>query len=268
MKKISAVFFAIILSFALPAGAFKRTHVGEPLKEFKLRTTDGNEFVLMENLGEKATLLVFWAVWSPRSSEALADFQELYNAYAPDGLKVIAVNVDNQTRDAGNNAEIDRLISKLGVEYPVLVDANLTTFDAYGVIAVPSNILTDGEGKIVALLEGYANFTRHDFKDEILKQLGKLKIEEKKPEEKLAYQPKGVAVRYLNMGRLLLKKKMPARAVKAFENAIKQDPDFPDPYLWLSKAFESEGETEKAEKAKEQAIELQKKLDEKAGSGS
>lgn len=268
MKSIIIFLFAILLAQAPTANAFKRTNVGESIKEFELKNLDNQKVVLTENLGKKATLLLFWASWSPRSSEALSDFQKLYKKHGPEDLKVIAVNVDNQTRTSENAAEIAELTSTLGIEYPILIDSNLSIFDSYGVIAVPSNILTDKDGKIVALLEGYANFTRYDFRDRVLEELGILKKEEAKPIEKPIYQPKGVAARYLNMGRLLMNKKMTKRAVSAFRKSIDQDSEFPDAYLWLSKALEDEGKNEEAEKAKAKAIELQRKLAEKDESGS
>ena len=65
---------AVLTSLADPALAFKRTNLKDTLEDFSFRTVGQQEVTFSESLGEKATALLFWATWSPRSMEALADF--------------------------------------------------------------------------------------------------------------------------------------------------------------------------------------------------
>lgn len=231
------------------ADAFKRIHVGERAHDFVLETLQGQRVQLRTSLGEKATLVVFWATWSPRSAEALADFQTLYDEYGPNALQVIAVNVEHQD---WNPAEIHKLaetIETVGATYPVVVDKDLSIFNEYGVIAVPSSVLVDAAGAVVELLPGYSNMTRFDFRERVLEALGVLVPKAKEgPTTSVEYVPKGKAARYCQMGKMLLRKKMPTKAIRAFEKAIAEDPDYVEAYQNLFQALTSAGRTQEAER--------------------
>ncbi len=259
MRK-TACLVVLLLIAAGPAAAFKRTAVGEPLKDFTLQRLDGKPLHLMEALGERATLVVFWAVWSPRSAEALADFQELYEKYASRGLQVIGVNVEHQEWEPGAEGEIRAFLDALGITFPVVVDRTLEVFNAYGVIAVPSTALADGSGRIVALLEGYAYTTRFDFRDRVLELLGVLKPRVAEVKAKPTYRPRGKAERYARMGALLLEREMPQRAVPAFRRAIKEDPDYPEAHEGLARAYELLGKADKAAREAALAAEARARL--------
>ena len=124
--------------FATPAAAFKRTFKGHVLKDFELPGLAGESLRLTEHLGVKATVLIFWASWSPRSAEALGEFQEIYAEHRGAGLQVVAVNVDHQQLDTEQRQLIATFAATKELEYPVLVDDGLQVFNEYGVIAVPS----------------------------------------------------------------------------------------------------------------------------------
>jgi Tfp pilus assembly protein PilF len=58
------------------------------------------------------------------------------------------------------------------------------------------------------------------------------------------------------MGTLLLKKKQRHRALKAFENAVKEDPDYAAAHLRLAELYEATGKEEEAAQARARAAEL------------
>ena len=47
----------------------------------------------------KAVLLIFWATWSQRSLLELEDLKKLEEKYREQGLRILAVNVENQSLD-------------------------------------------------------------------------------------------------------------------------------------------------------------------------
>ncbi len=258
----AACLLVLVLMAAGPAAAFKRTAVGEPVKDFTLERLDGKPLHLKENLGTRATLVVFWAIWSPRSAEALADFQELYEKYASRGLQVIGVNVEHQEWEPGAEGEIRAFLDALGIAFPVVVDRTLEVFNAYGVIAVPSTVLADGSGRIVALLEGYAYTTRFDFRDRVLELLGVVRPRVTEAKAKPTYRPRGKAERYARMGAILLEREMPQRAVPAFRRAIKEDPDYPEAHEGLARAYDMLGKADKAAREAALAAEARARLGE------
>ncbi len=258
MKRCAtAVLAGLLVGLAGQGQAFKRTEVGQPLKEFTLKSAaDGGALVLGESLGGKATLVVFWAAWSPRSAEALRDYQELYAAHGPAALQVVAVNVEHQTRAAGASQEIARYAQEHGLQFPVVVDEGLAVFDAYGVIAVPSTLLLDAGGTVVALLEGYSNMTRHDFRERVLKELGVLQEAPPPETAEMAYRPKGKAARYYRMGERFFAKKQSRRAIASLERAVEEDPDYADADEKSAEIYAAEGFAEEAGQARERAADL------------
>jgi peroxiredoxin len=239
-----------------PAHAFKRTTVGEAVKDFAVETIDGRTLRLSESLGQKATLILFWAAWSPRSAEALNDYQKLYAAHGPDDLQVIAVNVEHQEWEPDERAKIADFTDKQQLAFPVALDEELAVFDDYGVVAVPSTVLADRDGAIVGLLEGYAYTTRHDFRDRILEQLGGLQRPPAEPEAVAQYRPKGKAARFYQMGELFLRKKMTGRAAKAFAKATEEDPEYAAAHLRWAEALEADGRDDEAAEIRARAIAL------------
>jgi peroxiredoxin len=240
----AALAFAVLVLLLgpMPARAFKRTEVGEPLKDFALDSLAGGPLRLSEHRGSRATLLVFWATWSPRSAEVLRDFEQLYRAHRGGGLQVVAVNVEHQEWDPGDMPRLEQFVRDLGVSFPVLFDKDLAVFSSYGVIAVPSSVLAGPDGTILELLEGYANMTRGAFQDRVLREIGALAPEPVKREEPVGYRPKGKAERFVQMGRVLLERGMPARAEKAFRQALEEDPEWPEARQALAEALEAQEE--------------------------
>ncbi|GAB4254801.1 redoxin domain-containing protein [Deferrisoma sp.] len=227
MKRVAAWAAVMVLLLGSPAAAFKRTSLGDPLKDFTLPTPSGEAFRLAEHLGEKATVLVFWAMWSPRSAEALGEFQELYREHREHGLQVVGVNVEHQEREPGEAERIAAWLGERGISFPVVVDESLAVFNDYGVIAVPSLVLLDPEGAVRALLEGYSRMTRDTFKEEVLRALGLVEeVPSEAATEPRGPKPKGLAERYARMGEILLKRRMAARAEEAFRKALEEDPDY------------------------------------------
>lgn len=252
------VVLAALVVLSSPAAAFKRTQVGEPLKDFRLQTLDGQPLALSESLGSKATLVVFWATWNPRSVEILADFQKLFAEHGSRGLAVMAVNVEHQQElTADEQAKVRQTAQELGLSYPVVLDRDLAAYNDYGVVAVPSAVRVDAEGKIAALLEGYASTTRHEFVDRVLEAL---EVSSGKPQGATAALPpaEGKAYRYLQMGEIFLQRGMKERAEKAFRTAISEDPGYVRAYEALAALFEEEGDAA-------QAAEIRQKIHSLAG---
>lgn len=230
-----------------PAYAFKRTAVGEPVKDFTLAAPGGAGLTLKASLGSKATLVLFWAAWSPRSGEALEDFQSLYEAHGPATLKVIAVNVEHQEWDPAQEAPLVAFARERGATFPLVFDRDLAVFNAYGVIAVPSTLLVDAGGTIVGALEGYANMTRGEFREQVEELLGvRTPPPEVAPQATAAYQPKGLAERFYRMGRALLDRGMAVRAGIVLGKAVAEDPDYRAAQEALAEALEAAGRTDEA----------------------
>lgn len=251
MSKLTAIVLAILLLAPVGAGAFKRTAVGDTLPSFALQAADGTPVDLAQHRGTKATVLIFWAAWSPRSADLLADVQALWTEHRAAGLSVVAINVEKEAWDTQAAEAVGAALTAAGATYPSAVDRGLAVFQAYGVVAVPSAIVSDGEGKIVALAEGYSAVGRAQFQEDVAAALGL--AEAKVPATGAvadARVPKGKAARYLQLGKGFLKKKMEERAAENFAKAVEEDPEYVEALELLAETLAAVGHQEGADAAR------------------
>ncbi|TAL18461.1 redoxin domain-containing protein [bacterium] len=238
---------ACILVSAAHASAFRRVQEGSKIEDFTLETIDGKDFSLSKNLGEKATLVIFWASWSPRSVEALADYQKIYEKRSGAGLQVIAINAEHQEFVPGEMGLYRAAVSLAGAKYPVLMDKSLTLYNEYGVSALPSTLLLDSSSTIVYALSGYPTSMRDELREKVDGMLG-LGAKPKEPEIHVAAA--GKAVRYLRSAQLFQKRGMPHKAIEAIGKAMEEDPNYAEALVLLVELYEKVGEPAKAEETR------------------
>ena len=252
---------AILILFLLPTGAMAAPNAGERLRDFTLETLDGEQVQLSRSLGEKATLVLFWAAWSPRSAEALADYQELFQTHGPtNGLRVVAVNVEHQEWDPEEAHKIQGMTREAGATYPLALDKDLSVFAASGFTSVPSSILLDDSGAVAGTLEGYPGTLRQEFHKQVLLALG---VPERSRPEAAAvpdvYTPKGKAATYLRMGQLYLSKGKRNQGINLLTKAVSEDPAYQEVYRVLAAALASSGRMEEAERIRAALASLQQR---------
>jgi tetratricopeptide (TPR) repeat protein len=172
--------------------------------------------------------------------------------YGDKGFKVIAVNVDGQNPSPVMLREITEKTVELDLPFPVVVDEGLKIFYAYGVIAVPSLALVDGEGHLRYGPSGYSFTIRDRIVDSTevllgLREVGDLAILAK------GYTPKPKASRYYHLGRRLASQSLYERALGNLDQAVEEDSGFSSPhnlkgqiYLAVGKWGDAEGEFAKA----------------------
>ena len=109
--------------------------------------TPGNKPLTLSQLRGKVVLIDFWTYSCINCQRALPHVEGWYNDYKKDGLVVVGVSapefafehvVSNVVSAAGS----------LGIDYPVAVDDNLATWDAYNNEYWPADYLIDGKGRV------------------------------------------------------------------------------------------------------------------------
>jgi peroxiredoxin len=245
---LTAVALAAALCVFAPrnAAALKGLEPGAKAPPFSLNDPAGKVLTLDSLAGTPGAIL-FWSTWSPRSAEILEDFREYHRLYAEKGLTIVAINIDGENLDNRRRQEVLSFIEKIDVPFPVLLDDSLATFAAYGVMAHPSAVVIDGEGRITYTLGGYPLSLREELRDSLLKVLG-LYVEPERPEP-LADIPseRSRALRHYNTGRRLMAKGQTARALDAFDRAAAEDPAFFEPAITAARLDLSAGEPARAE---------------------
>ena len=111
--------------------------------------TPGNKPLTLSQLRGKVVLIDFWTYSCINCQRALPHVEGWYNDYKKDGLVVVGVSapefafehvVSNVVNAAGS----------LGIDYPVAVDDNLATWDAYNNEYWPAEYLIDPTGIVRA----------------------------------------------------------------------------------------------------------------------
>ena len=240
---------AFILALAGASNAEALLQVNDPAPEFSLKDLDGKEVKLSQFSNKKAVVAVFWSTWSANSQRALKRFDEYYRKYKDRELQVVGINVENQTISPEDLSGIKKFVEEIKVSFPLLIDKNLGTFHAYGIIAIPSTVVVSG-GKITYAMPGLPLVQTEDLFDYLLTLAGETPF--KKVEQK--YTPKPAAVADAGLARQYVAKKMNAMAYPFFQKAIEKDPTYIPPYIDLAKLYLSEGKNAEAEETLRKAV--------------
>ena len=95
-------------------------------------------------------LLDVWATWCEPCRDALPMYQDLAKHYRAQGLRVYALNVDEDSR------AIAPFLAQTKVDLPVLVDANAEVAEkVLRVRGMPTTVLLDRQGRIRYVHEGF-----------------------------------------------------------------------------------------------------------------
>ncbi|MHB8835699.1 MAG: redoxin domain-containing protein [Candidatus Methylomirabilia bacterium] len=229
------------------AAAFKNVEVGRLPPAFSLKDLDGRAWDSVAHKVTGATVIVFWATWSPRSREILADLERLRAELGPERLQLIAINAEHLAITAADRDAIRAVVAEAKFSATVLLDEGLVAFNAYGTMAVPSSLVLDAAGRVTYMLAGYPMTMRSDLADAVHKVLGLPTSEELRPVRE--YVPKNHGLMYYNFGRLLLEKGQEEKAVEQFRISVERDPAFKKPHVQLGLYHLRRGEDEEARTA-------------------
>jgi peroxiredoxin len=133
---------------------------GSLAPDFTLRTGSGPNLRLSEQRG-KVVLLNFWATWCGPCREEMPHLNRLHEKYKASGFTLLGVNIDDDSRAAL------ALATKLGVGFPVLLDADKSTSRLYDLGAMPSTVLIDRDGKVRYLHRGYRGGFEQTYEQQI-----------------------------------------------------------------------------------------------------
>ena len=130
--------------FGLPQ-AQKNMAVGDTIRTFTLPDMKGAPQTLPQG---QPMLVNFWATWCPPCRQEMPDMIRLYHTYQKQGLKIVAVSVDE------NSTQLHDFVTEYQVPFEVLNDADSAVSSSYGVFRYPETFLVDKHGVVQAHLIG------------------------------------------------------------------------------------------------------------------
>lgn len=149
--------FALVL--ATPASA----RVGARPPAFDLPSIPGGpvpgNFRMSEHLGNQPIVILFWATWCDPCKQQMALYEQLYQRYKDQGLKIVAISMDGPE----SLARTGPIISRLGLTYNVVSDLDTSvTARLNPRRGAPFTVWVDRSGRIVHEREGYTLAERND----------------------------------------------------------------------------------------------------------
>jgi len=224
--------------FHPPAGAtLQGLRIGAEAPDFHLKSLAGKTAGFADLHGEKLTIVLFWSTWSRNSEAALTRLETLYHQYRGKGLGVVAINADGQTLSPEAEADILATAKRLKLEYPLLLDDRLRTFDDFGVIALPTMVVLGPDRTIRYEMSGFPLVGVEDLVDFVEATLEGRSLTPQVA-KKTGYQPNPKALHFFNMGRKTLKsRRMIDAAEMWFRKAVEADDGFVEPRLGLGRFY-------------------------------
>jgi peroxiredoxin len=116
---------------------------GARAPDFTLPRVGSPDPVHFAALRGRVVLVNFWATWCKPCEQEMPAMQRLYDALRGSGFELLAISVD----DAPGPVEGFR--SRLGLRFPILLDADQRVAHAYQTFRFPETLLVDADGEIV-----------------------------------------------------------------------------------------------------------------------
>jgi cytochrome c biogenesis protein CcmG/thiol:disulfide interchange protein DsbE len=147
MRRVGPLLSLLLFLFSLPLPAQTGARVGHAAPNFSRRGLDHRKIVLSSYRG-KVVLLNFWATWCEPCLTEMPTFVEWQKQYGSENFQVIGVSMDDAT------PEVRSTVSRLKLNYPVLMGDEYLGAAYGGVLGLPVTFLIDRDGKIQARYQG------------------------------------------------------------------------------------------------------------------
>ena len=159
MRLIAACLFMLLQPVYSYAG-----QAGTVAPSFSLADLNGKTITLEQFRG-KVVFLNFWALWCGPCREELPELDRLYRKYGKEGLEVIGICMET------SEARVISFLRKVRVTFPILMDKNGDTAEAYRFSGLPSGFIIGRDGVIRHRHTGYGRELLPEYEKEIMELL-------------------------------------------------------------------------------------------------
>jgi thiol-disulfide isomerase/thioredoxin len=143
----AAMAFCLLAAPVAHAMGVLEPWTGGSTPALSLKNLAGKDVGLGDYSG-RTVIVNFWATWCEPCVAEMPSLQRLRDRMAPDGLEVIAVNLQE------NAARIQPYIERLGVTFPVVRDHDGSARTAWGVGVFPTSFVVGPDQRIAWWVKG------------------------------------------------------------------------------------------------------------------
>ncbi len=147
MRKLLPVRPALLLSLLIALLSASTSRAADPAPDFTFTAVAGGSHSLSEFKGN-VVLLEFWASWCIPCRKGFPFLDQLQAKYGAEGFKVVAVSLETDTSAVLN------FVTGFDVKFLVGRDPSGRAGELFQVAAMPTALLLDKEGRILARYEG------------------------------------------------------------------------------------------------------------------
>ena len=155
-----------VLAFGSMETAAALPAVGVVAPDFASKSDSGRNVRLSELRGQ-VVLINFWASWCNPCRQELPLLNKIYARYRAAGFMLLAVNVDDNQKDA------EAMLKRLDLRFPTLFDGNKNVAKLYGVDTMPVTLLIDRDGRVRYVHRGYYGGYEQKYEQQVRELLRK-----------------------------------------------------------------------------------------------
>jgi peroxiredoxin len=122
-----------------------------PAPDFTVPRLAGQSLSLADFKGS-VVVLNFWATWCPPCREEMPSMERLYQRYKDRGFTILALSID------WNVAAVPGFVEGFRLTFPIGLDPEAAVAKVYRVRALPTTVLIDRAGLVVARAAGARNW--------------------------------------------------------------------------------------------------------------
>ncbi len=157
----------VALLSAPPLQTLQSAEIGEEVSSCVLEQLSKTNQHNLKNLENDVIYLDFWASWCPPCAKSFPFLNELHSSYQSDGLKVVAINLDENIEDA------KKFLARFPADFPVALDFSKQCAKELGILAMPSSYLIDRQGVIRHIHLGFRSSQAPELRRQVEQLLSK-----------------------------------------------------------------------------------------------
>ncbi|MCH8498531.1 MAG: TlpA family protein disulfide reductase [Marinobacter sp.] len=157
-KRVLGVVLALLLTSTA-------SHATQLAPDFSLTDPTTGQQVSLEDYRGKVVYLDFWASWCGPCRQSFPFMNELHARYQDQGLVILAVNLDDDWRDA------ERFLERFPAAFQVVYDEHKVLPPQYGVPGMPTAYFIGRDGQLIQEKVGFRQRDREATEQLILQIL-------------------------------------------------------------------------------------------------